>query len=94
MIEPVLGPELARIVLCHHERADGAGFPNQLHGDEIPLPSRILALCDAWIAMTDPETYQTPEPRDSAIAILTRVAGAQFDAQLTGRFVEMVRHLS
>jgi hypothetical protein len=91
MTEPVLGAELARVVLCHHERADGTGYPNQLPGDEIPLLSRVLALCDAWIAMTDPETYQTPESRDSAIAILTRVAGAQFDAQVTGKFVEMVR---
>lgn len=91
MIEPVLGPALARIVLCHHERADGSGYPNNLAGPEIPLLSRALSLCDAWIAMTDPETYQTPESRDAAIATLTRAAGGQFDAELTGRFIEMIR---
>jgi hypothetical protein len=91
LIEPVLGPNLARIVLCHHERPDGTGYPNALHGDEIPLLSRILALCDAWIAMTDPDTYQPPEPRDAALATLSRAAGSQFDAELTGKFIEMVR---
>ena len=91
MIEPVLGPSLARIVLCHHERADGTGYPNNLAGDEIPLLSRVLALCDAWIAMTDPDTYQSPESRDSAIATLSRAAGSQFDGELTARFIDMVR---
>jgi hypothetical protein len=91
LIEPVLGPVLARIVLCHHERVDGTGYPNELHGDEIPLLSRVLSLCDAWIAITDPDTYQSPEPRDTAIASLTRAAGTQFDRDLTARFIEMIR---
>ncbi|HEX6097578.1 MAG TPA: HD domain-containing phosphohydrolase [Thermoanaerobaculia bacterium] len=91
LIEPVLGPQLARIVLCHHERFDGTGYPNNLAGDEIPLLSRMLSVCDAWLAMTDPETYQTPVARDVALASLTRAAGAQFDGGLVGRFGEMVR---
>ncbi len=91
MIEPVLGADLARIVLCHHERVDGNGYPNELLGDEVPLLSRLLQLCDAWIAMTDPDTYQPPEPRDTAIATLTRAAGSQFDADLTAKFIEMIR---
>lgn len=91
MIEPVLGVDLARIVLCHHERVDGNGYPNELHGDEIPLLSRVLQLCDAWIAMTDPDTYQAPESRDNALASLTRAAGTQFDAELTAKFIEMIR---
>jgi HD-GYP domain-containing protein (c-di-GMP phosphodiesterase class II) len=91
MIEPVLGIEVARVVLCHHERVDGTGYPNNLAGDEIPLLSRILALCDAWVAMTDPDSYQPPKSRETAIAMLTRAAGTQFDAALTGRFVDVVR---
>jgi HD-GYP domain-containing protein (c-di-GMP phosphodiesterase class II) len=55
------------------------------------LLSRVLSLCDAWIAMTDPDTYQTPEPRDAALATLSRTAGSQFDAELTGKFSKMVR---
>jgi response regulator RpfG family c-di-GMP phosphodiesterase len=91
MIEPVLGASLARIVLCHHERVDGRGYPNELHGDGIPLLSRLLQICDAWVAMTDPDTYQAPVSRDSALATLTRGAGSQFDPELAGKFIEMVR---
>lgn len=91
MIEPVLGASLARVVLCHHERVDGRGYPNELHGEAIPLLSRLLNLCDAWVAMTDPDTYQVPESRDSALASLSRGAGTQFDAELTAKFIEMIR---
>ena len=91
IIEPLLGPEIARIVLCHHERVDGRGYPHELHGDEIPLLSRLLQLCDAWLTITDPDSYQPPEPPTNALATLTRAAGTQFDAELTGRFVEMMR---
>ena len=91
LVEPLLGPDLARAVLCHHERVDGRGYPNELHGDEIPLLARMLQLCDAWTAITDPDSYQPPEPPDTAIATLSRAAGAQFDAELTARFIEMVR---
>lgn len=91
MVEPLLGNEIARAVLGHHERADGRGYPNELHGEEIPLLSRVVQLCDAWVAMTDPESYQTPEPPELALATITRAAGGQFDAELARRFVEMMR---
>jgi HD-GYP domain-containing protein (c-di-GMP phosphodiesterase class II) len=91
LVEPLLGSEIARAVLCHHERVDGRGYPNELHGDEIPLLSRALQLCDAWVAMTDPESYQTPESQSAALNTLTRAAGSQFDAELTTRFIEMIR---
>jgi hypothetical protein len=91
MVEPLLGTDIARVVLCHHERVDGRGYPNELHGDEIPLLARILQLCDAWVAMTDPDSYQEPEPRDNALATLSRTAGEQFDGALTPRFIEMIR---
>lgn len=91
MVEPLLGPEMARIVLCHHERVDGRGYPNELHGEEIPLLARILQICDAWVSMIDPDSYQAPESRESAMATLTRTAGEQFDAALVPRFIEMVR---
>jgi len=91
MVEPLLGNDFARAVLCHHERVDGSGYPNELHGDEIPLLSRIVQICDAWIAITDPSSYQTPEPADAAIATMSRGAGSQFDAELARRFTEMMR---
>ena len=91
IVEPLLGSEIARAVLCHHERYDGRGYPNELHGDEIPLPSRILQLCDAWVAMTDAGSYQTPETPDKALASISRGAGSQFDPELAARFAEMMR---
>ena len=91
VVEPLLGNEIARGVLCHHERVDGRGYPNELHGDEIPLIARIVQICDAWAAMTDPDTYQPVESTDNALAIITRGAGSQFDAELASRFVAMMR---
>ena len=91
MVEPLLGPEIARAVLCHHERVDGRGYPNELHGEEIPLLSRIVQICDAWVAMTDPGTYQPAESRENALSTMVRGAGSQFDAGLATRFVDMMR---
>ena len=91
IVEPLLGSEIARAVLCHHERVDGAGYPNELRGEEIPLASRILQICDAFITITDPATYQMPEAPAEALAAIRRGAGAQFDAQLAVRFEEMMR---
>lgn len=91
MVEPLLGPDLARIVLCHHERIDGHGYPNQLRGEEIPLAARILQLCDAWVTMTDADSYRPPESPESAQARIAQAAGAQFDPELTPRFLDMLR---
>ncbi len=93
LVEPLLGPEIARAVLCHHERVDGRGYPGELHGAEIPMLSRIVQICDAWVAMTDPDSYQPPEPRDSALSTIATAAGTQFDAELAGRFIEMMRSM-
>jgi HD domain-containing protein len=91
IVEPLLGNEIARAVLCHHERVDGRGYPNELHGGEIPLAARIIQICDAWAAMTDADTYQPVETPEHAMAIITRGAGSQFDADLANRFVAMMR---
>lgn len=91
MAEPLLGIEIARAVLCHHERVDGRGYPNELHGDEIPLLSRLVQICDAFIAISDAETYQNPQSSDQALSIITSAAGSQFDEELAKKFVEMLR---
>ena len=89
MVAPLLGPEIARAVLSHHERWDGSGYPDRLSGDEIPITARILQICDAWVAMTDPH-YQKAEPPVKALESIRRLAGSQFDPALAARFVEMV----
>jgi hypothetical protein len=91
IIEPLLGADIARAVLCHHERVDGRGYPNELHGDDIPYLSRVVQICDAWVAMTDPDGYQRIESPENAMAIITRAAGSQFDAELARKFVDLVR---
>ncbi len=91
VVEPLLGPEIARAVLGHHERVDGAGYPNKWRGTEIPLPSRILQLADTYVSITEPNTYRTSDTHDAALATLGRGAGAQFDAELAGKFIEMMK---
>jgi hypothetical protein len=93
MVEPILGGDVARAVLGHHERYDGRGYPHELHAGEIPYLSRLVQICDAYVAMTDPDTYQPPEPPERAQSIITRDAGGQFDPELVPRFLEFVRGL-
>ena len=56
--------------------------------EEIPFSSRVLQICDAYIAMTEP-AYQDPQAHDDVLAIISRAAGTQFDSGLTQRFLEM-----
>lgn len=90
IVEPILGHEVARAVLCHHERADGHGYPNELRGDEIPLAARILAICDVYVTMTDPTSYHRTESHDVAMNTIRTGAGAQFDKTLAEKFAEMM----
>ncbi len=78
-------PELipvAESILCHHERWDGGGYPQGLMGEKIPLLARILAIVDAYDAMTHDRPYQKAIPSAEAIAEITLKAGTQFDPQL------------
>ena len=91
IVEPILGSEIAHVVLCHHENADGTGYPNALHGDEIPLLARLLRLCDAYETLVAPDSYEPRRTHEEAMAILARGAGTQFDGELARRFAEMMR---
>jgi diguanylate cyclase (GGDEF)-like protein/PAS domain S-box-containing protein len=86
-------PELKHIaeyILCHHERWDGKGYPQGLKGEEIPLLSRILAISDAYDAMTNDRAYRKAMSKDCASAEILKNAGAQFDPNLSSLFIEMV----
>ncbi len=73
-------------VLHHHERWDGTGYPNRLAGDEIPLEARILAVADAYDAMTSTRPYrQALAPNDAAREV-ARCAGSQFDPGVAEAF--------
>jgi diguanylate cyclase (GGDEF)-like protein len=76
------GPELADLrswIAAHHERPDGKGYPRGLAGDEIPLEGRILAVADAWEAMTAERPYRPALDEDAARAELRAGVGTQFD---------------
>jgi two-component system cell cycle response regulator len=70
---------LAPAVRASHERWDGAGYPDGLGEEEIPLLARVISVCDAFDAMTSERSYRRPVTRESAIAELARCAGSQFD---------------
>src|SRR4051794_1082489 len=83
------GP-VADIVLSHHERIDGRGYPYGLSGEHIPLGSRILAAADTYDVMTARDSYRDPVSSEEALAELRRVAGAQLDPMVVDVFVEMI----
>jgi hypothetical protein len=91
IVEPLLGNEIARAVLAHHERWDGRGYPNGLKGEEIPRLARIVQICDAYEAMVAIDNYQVPQSPAAAMSIITRGSGSQFDPELAHAFAEMMR---
>ena len=79
--------EAARIVRSSHERFDGKGYPDGLAGDEIPLAARIIAVCDAYDAMTSDRPYRPAMSTEAALAELRRNSGTQFDPAVVEIFV-------
>ncbi|HEX6913500.1 MAG TPA: HD domain-containing phosphohydrolase, partial [Longimicrobium sp.] len=75
-------PGLQQIVSSHHECWDGSGYPRGLEEVEIPLGARIIALADAFDAMTQPRKYRDALPLETALAELRKGAGSQFDPAL------------
>ena len=78
---------IARIIRSAHERWDGNGYPDGHRGEEIPLASRILLVCDAFDAMTTDRPYRTALPVDEALSELARHAGTQFDPRVVDVFL-------
>jgi putative nucleotidyltransferase with HDIG domain len=89
MLSPLAqeSPDVLRIVRSHHERLDGRGFPDGLRGDRIPVEARIVAVADAFDAMTTRRPYRESRPADEALAELRRVAGTQLDPAAVEAFV-------
>jgi HD-GYP domain-containing protein (c-di-GMP phosphodiesterase class II) len=79
--------DVASWVMAHHERPDGLGYPKGLYGEEIPLEARILAVADAYEAMTVDRVYREALPVETARAELRRCAGTQFDPRVVEVFL-------
>ncbi|NTW05910.1 MAG: diguanylate cyclase [Peptococcaceae bacterium] len=82
--------DMAEFVLSHHERWDGTGYPKGLKGEEIPLKSRIICICEAYDAMLSNRPYQDALTEDEIFEQFRRNAGTQFDPILTRLFVEKI----
>jgi HD-GYP domain-containing protein (c-di-GMP phosphodiesterase class II) len=81
------------IILHHHEKFDGTGYPNGLKGKEIPLGSRIMAVVDAFIAMVSKQPYRERISVREALAEIKRYGGTQFDPYVVDAFVQTVEKM-
>ena len=85
--------DLLPIVLHHHERWDGTGYPKGLSGKNIPLHARIIAIADAFEAMTSDRPYRKAMTKKKALSLLWKSANTQFDADLVKAFTAVLKEL-
>ena len=91
IIEHVAFPyPVAPLVLCHHERWDGKGYPLGLRGEDIPLGARILAVCDYFDSLTRDRPYHKGVSREIAVALLRQEAGKALDPGLVASFLTLL----
>lgn len=81
----------AELVLCHHERWDGNGYPRGLRGEDIPLAARIFAVADTFDAITSARPYKPSCSEDEAISEIVRCSGTQFDPRVVEAMLAMMR---
>jgi HD-GYP domain-containing protein (c-di-GMP phosphodiesterase class II) len=80
---------VAGLILAHHERYDGSGYPYGLQREMIPFGARILAVADAYSAMTDDRPYRKSSSLEETIAELKRCSGTQFDPHVVEAFISL-----
>lgn len=83
--------EVTPVILHHHERWDGSGYPDGLAGASIPRGARIVAVADVWDALTSNRPYREALPPAAALACLERAAGRTLDAEVVSTFTALVR---
>lgn len=90
ILEPLdLRPQEKDLILYHHERWDGKGYPHGLAGEEIPFRCRLLSLADVFEALTSERSHRPPRPLDEALTIIEAQAGTQFDPDLAREFIKL-----
>jgi HD-GYP domain-containing protein (c-di-GMP phosphodiesterase class II) len=90
----IVGPiefleQVKEIILHHHERYDGGGYPGGLEGDQIPVGARILAVVDAYSSMVSDRPYRQAITQEEAMEELRRCSGTQFDPDVVEGFIEI-----
>jgi HD-GYP domain-containing protein (c-di-GMP phosphodiesterase class II) len=83
----------ARLVRSTHERFDGRGYVDSLAGEDIPLGARIIAVCDAYDAMTSTRAYRSAMSAEGALSELHRCSGTQFDPAVVDAFCAAITEL-
>ena len=86
--------DISDIVLSHHERYDGKGYPGQFGGEDIPLEARIIAVADTYDAITNDRPYRKPLDRIEAMEEMKRSAGTQLDPKIVSVLVDMLEKLA
>ncbi len=83
--------DILNIVRHHHERFDGAGYPDGLKGDFIPIGSRIIAVIDAYDAMTSDRAYRKSYTSEKAVQVIREESGKQFDPEMAEVFIKLLQ---
>ncbi|MCA1815454.1 MAG: HD domain-containing protein [Acidobacteria bacterium] len=89
---PGVTDTIHRIVLCHHERWDGWGYPAGLDGARIPFAARLVAVCDVYTSLRARRPYKPPLPRRAALATLEAMAGRELDPTMVEAFRRLLAH--
>jgi len=80
---------VAPIIIAHHEKFDGSGYPYGLIGDQIPMGARVLAVVDTYVAITDERVYRKARTHEEAMSELVENSGSQFDPAIVDAFVKL-----
>ncbi|MBT8370572.1 MAG: HD domain-containing protein, partial [Deltaproteobacteria bacterium] len=96
---PVIGANIVKqlgqwdremeVIRCHHERFDGAGYPDGIKGEEIPFLGRILAVADVYDAVASDRAYRKKMEEEKILKIINEGAGTQFDAAVVKAFLKV-----
>ena len=90
LVRGAVGDEIVEVIRAHHERWDGAGYPQGLSADEIPLAARVVAVADAFLAMLEQRPYRAALSPQAALEELLACAGSQFDPACVDALVAAV----